>query len=441
MRFALSEIFVVSLAAPQVVVTGMAAYYDLLGAHAFGNFRTLMEAVTFNPMMGRFLTYLGNAKEDPATDASPDQNYARELMQLMTIGLVMLNQDGTPKLDSRGKTIPTYGSEDVAGLAKVFTGLSWYDPKPTDKSFRELSRREDSRWLPMIAYPKFHSTSEKRFLGVTIPASTVPDVAGDLKIALDTIFNHPNVGPFIGEQLIKRLVTSNPSPAYVARVAAVFNSNDNGVRGDLGSVVRAILLDPEARDMSAMTNPQFGKLREPILRFSHLLRGFNASTQSGRWDVGYTASSLMLAQGPLIAPSVFNFFTPDFAPANSRISKAGLTAPEFQIVDEITVAGYANKVYSTIASGTGGGNDVRLDMTEALTRADDPARMVNHVDYVLLNRTMSPGLRANLMEAVSSIVLPKPTATNKAKINKLKLNRARLAVYLTMVSTDFLIQR
>ncbi|MEN9874655.1 MAG: hypothetical protein RL186_1552, partial [Pseudomonadota bacterium] len=206
-QFALSEIFVISLAESSVDTRGAGAYYDMLGKNAFGNFRTLLEDVTLHPMMGRYLTYLGNIKEDPRTGRTPDENYAREVMQLMSIGLFELNADGTQKLDAAGNPIPTYDQDDISGLAKVLTGFSWYEIIPSRFNFGGRKRHDAALYTPMIAYNDYHSTASKTFLGTTIPASTTPDAMGDLKIALDTIFNHPNVGPFIGKQLIQRLVT------------------------------------------------------------------------------------------------------------------------------------------------------------------------------------------------------------------------------------------
>ncbi|MFN5270384.1 MAG: DUF1800 family protein, partial [Hyphomonadaceae bacterium] len=261
--FALSQIFVVSFANTRVTPRGMASYYDMLNRNAFGNYRTLLEDVALHPMMGIYLSHLGNQKENLATGQNPDQNFAREILQLMSIGLFELNLDGTPKRDASGNLIPTYSQDDIIGLSKVFTGISWQNPKPTANSFLGYEQTNASRfgpsWVsPMIFYPSFHSTSEKKFLGVTIPAASTPDTAGDLKVALDTIFNHPNVAPFISRQYIQRLVTSNPSPDYVRRVAQVFINNGQGVRGDLGAVVKAVLLDPEARNQPSDSDRAYG---------------------------------------------------------------------------------------------------------------------------------------------------------------------------------------
>jgi len=252
---------------------GEEGYYDLLGNDAFGNFRTLLNDVTLSPMMGQFLSMLGNDKGNATTD--PDENYAREVMQLFTIGLYQLNDDGTKKLDASGNPIPNYSNNDVMGLAAVFTGFSWGDPgNSSDTVWANCCLYVGSGFgediLPMQIYPSHHSTVEKDFLGVTIPASGSSDPAGDLKIALDTLFNHPNLPPFFCKQLIQHLVTSNPSPGYVSRVASVFQNDGTGVRGNMQAVITAILLDPEARDSATdFANPQYGKVREALLRYTN----------------------------------------------------------------------------------------------------------------------------------------------------------------------------
>jgi uncharacterized protein (DUF1800 family) len=441
-KFALSEIFVVSFADPVVDTRGMGSYYDMLGKNAFGNFRTLLEDVALHPMMGLYLTHLGNIKEDPVTGRTPDENFAREVMQLMSLGVFALNPDGTVQKDAAGNNIASYSANDITELAKVFTGFSWYSATPTNGTFAGGSRNNASYVTPMIAYPTFHSTSSKTFLSTTIPASTTVDAAGDLKIALDAIFNHPNVGPFIGKQLIQRLVTSNPSPAYVSRISAVFNNNGAGVRGDLGAVVRAILLDSEARSMTtAGIDPNFGKIREPVLRLSNLLRTFGATSTSGNWVIGSTSGSTALAQSPLAAPSVFNFFRPGYSPPNTRIGNAGLVAPEMQIVDEVTVAGYANSLQTVINTGIGTGNDVKATLTAEMAVASDAAALAERMNRLLLYGSMSAGLKQRIIDSVSGVAVPAATATNQATVDAALLNRAKLAIYMTMISPDYLVQR
>lgn len=440
-KFALSQIFVISFADPQMNVRGLGSYYDMLGRNAFGNFRQLLEDVTLHPMMGVYLTHIANQKEDPATGRSPDENFAREVMQLMSIGLFELNNDGTQKLDSSSNPIPTYTAADISNLAKVFTGFSWYAATPTNSTFAGGGRNDASFVTPMIAYPNFHSTSEKRFLGTVIPASATSDPAGDLKIALDTIFNHPNVGPFIGKQMIQRLVTSNPSPAYVNRVANVFNNNGSGVRGDMAAVVRAVLLDSEARNMSAGVDANFGKLREPIIRMTGLMRALNATSTNGLWPVGSTSASTSLGQSPMASPSVFNFFRPGYTPPNTKTGSLGLVAPEMQIVDEVTVAGYMNTMQTTVNTGIGTSSDVKLSYTKEMAVAADPAALVDRVDYLLTYGNMTSARRQQIIDAVTAITIPSGGTTTQAQIDAALLNRSKLAVYLTVVSPDYILQR
>ena len=441
MKLALSEIFVISLTDTNVDARGAASYYDMLGANAFGNFRTLLEQVSLHPMMGVYLTWLGNQKEDPATGRNPDENYAREVMQLMTIGLSQLNQDGSVKTDNSGRALPTYTADDISGLAKVFTGYSYFSTAPSNGTFRGGSKNVDATVRSMIAYPTFHSTSAKTFLGVTIPASPVANPSGDLKIALDTLFNHPNVGPFIGKQLIQRLVTSNPSPAYVSRVAGVFNNNGRGVRGDMAAVVRTILLDPEARGASNAADVNFGKVREPMIRVANWARAFGATSQSGEFLIPSTSANTSLSQSALTSPSVFNFFRPGYSPPNTRVGNAGLVAPEFQIVDEITVAGYLNTLQTTVDVGIGntvnGARDVRSAYTAEIALADDTGALADRIGLLLMNGKMPAALRARIVEATNAISLPASGTTRTTAL----LNRAKLAAYMTMASSDYLVQR
>jgi len=437
MKLALSEIFVISLLDPGIDARGAGAYYDMLGANAFGNFRTLLQQVSLHPMMGVYLTHLANQKEDPATGRNPDENFAREVMQLMTIGVNRLNPDGTVVTDGSGVPLPAYTPADISGLARVFTGMSWYSPTPTNNTFFGRNRDPDASVRPMIFYPAFHSTSTKTFLGTTVASA---DAATELSQALDVVFNHPNVGPFIGRQLIQRLVTSNPSPSYVRRVASVFDNNGAGVRGDLAAVVRAILFDAEARDMSAVSSSSFGKVREPMVRLVNWMRAFGATSVSGNWLITSTSSSLSLAQSALAATSVFNFFRPGYVPPNTRLGSAGLNAPEFQIVDEVTVAGYANTIQGAIGTGIGSGADVRSAYPAEVAVADDATQLIDRVNRLLLYGQMSPTLRTHITECVNSVAIP-GAGSSQTQIDTARLNRAKLAVYLTMISPEYLVQR
>lgn len=439
MKLALSEIFVVSFNDGAVDIRGASSYYDMLGANAFGNFRTLLENVALHPVMGVYLTWVGNQKEDPATGRNPDENFAREVMQLMTIGLYQLNLDGTLRLDGAGQPIPTYSAQDISGLAKVFTGYSYYAATPSTNTFRGLSKGSDATVRSMMPYPSFHSTSAKSFLGATIPASATADPSGDLKVALDTLFNHPNTGPFISRQLIQRLVTSNPTPGYVQRVATVFNNNGAGVRGDMAAVVRAILLDTEARNAGVASGVNYGKVREPVIRMANWARAFGATSTSGDWLIPSTSANTSLGQSPMTSPSVFNFFRPGYSPPNSRMGAAGLVAPELQIVDEVTIAGYLNTMQTTIDAGIGatvsGARDVRTLYPAETALANDPGALVDRTNLLLMNGAMSSRLRTRIVEAVGGIAVP---ATNPQAA---LLNRSKLAVYMTMASSEYLVQR
>jgi uncharacterized protein (DUF1800 family) len=445
-KFALSQIFVISLADSSINVRGAASYYDMLGADAFGNFRKLMDDVTYHPMMGVYLTYMSNQKEDAAGTRTPDQNYARELMQLMTIGLYKLNTDGTNQLDSSGNPIPTYSQSDILGLAKVFTGLAWYSPNPTTSTFNGGNKDPNATITPMIVYPQFHSTSQKDFLGVTISASTTVDTTGDIKRALDTIFDHPNVGPFIAFRLIQQLVTSNPTPAYVQRVATVFNNNGSGIRGDMTAVVTAVLNDAEARDMTNVSSASFGKLREPVVKLANWMRAFSVTSQSSNWLMTSTSANTSLGQSPLNSGSVFNFWRPGYAPPNTQLAAHNLLGPEFQGVDVITVAGYLNTMQSAIGNGIGStpsggsGPDIQSAYTSEVVIANDAAALVDRMNRLLLYGQMSSTLRQRILDAINSVAIPGGTAS-QAQINTALSNRTKIAVLLTMASPEYQAQR
>ena len=464
--FALSQIMVISFtdATLSNQPRGVSSYYDMLGENAFGNFRKLLEDVALHPMMGIYLTWLANQKEDAATGRVPDLNFAREITQLFTIGEWMLNPDGSYILDANGKPAAAYTGADLAGLAQVFTGFSWYaGPNLSDRTSRRYFGNDASLerdWRPMQAYNEyaantsFHSISPKTFLGVTIPAQTKPDSEGDLKIALDTLFNHPNVGPFIGKQLIQRTVTSNPSPAYVGRVSAAFNDNGSGVRGDMKAVWRAILLDPEARTVS--TAPSYGKLREPVVRLGNFMRAFNATSTSGRYTgIGLTDDpATSLNQTPVFAPTVFNFFRPGYVPTSKVITDAGLVAPEMQITHDVSVAGYMNFMRNIVTMSAT--RDIKQSYGAETALAGDPAALVERMNLLLFYGHMPEALRTQIVAAVGSRTVPAPTypvstapaasaplpePTNQAAIDQAKLDRVYLAVFLSMASPDYLIQK
>jgi uncharacterized protein (DUF1800 family) len=338
---ALSEILVVSDQDDDLGnVEGIAAYMDILARNAFGNFRTLLEEVTLSPSMGVYLDMRSSDREDPETGRKANENFARELLQLFSIGLYRLHPDGTLQLDVEGLPIPTYDQAVVEGFAKVFTGWTF-----ADQNLSEEWRFywPEPRWrVPMEPWYDHHSTSSKQLLdGLVLGGTAPPEV--ELDQALDVVFQHPNVGPFICRQLIQRLVSSNPSSGYVYRCGNAFANNGAGVRGDLRAVVRAILLDWEARAPEARDQPGFGHVREPMVRFVHLLRSLRAQPPSdGRFRYYWGGSAEWgLNQQPLSAPTVFNFFDPNYQQPGP-IANAGLAAPELQIVNETSVFGTAN---------------------------------------------------------------------------------------------------
>ncbi|MGH6623868.1 MAG: DUF1800 domain-containing protein, partial [Burkholderiaceae bacterium] len=426
--FALSQILVTSAAdtALQDSPHTMASYLDTLATHAFGNYRDLLDAATKHPAMGQYLTALGNRGDGTRI---PDENYAREVMQLFTIGLVELNVDGTPKLVNNAP-VDTYTMDDIRGLAKVFTGWGWGNtgtPNPVNGRFTGNNPSDPlRRTIPMQFYPQYHSALEKTFLGRTITAGTPGPEA--MKTALDTLFNHPNMGPFLATRLIQRMVTSNPSPAYVGRVATVFNNNGQGVRGDMKAVVRAVLFDVEA--VTPGTTASSGKLREPVLRVAAWMRAFGATSTSGNFRLGVLDNQLY--QTPLRAPTVFNFFRPGYVPPNSSLDVADLLAPEFQITHEISVAAYANYVQGAIPNGIGTANDIKADYTAINAIADNADQLVARVNLMLAHDSLSAATVTSIRDAVNAIPI---TATNARQ------NRTNLALYMAMTSPEFLVQK
>lgn len=444
---ALSEYFVVSITPLAVTwpASAVGEYWDILSRNAFGNFRDLLEEITLCPAMGLYLNTRGNRKADPTTGRVPDENYGREIMQLFTIGLFELNPDGTLKL-SGGEPIETYGNDDVTGIAKVFTGYDFdfadatYTldfggsyPVPDASVSRVPMTADASRWQ----YPSsqsFHSEEEKQFLGLTIPAGTGP--VDSLRLALDHLFSHPNVGPFFSKQMIQKLVTSNPSPAYVQRVAAIFDDNGQGQRGDLGAVYKAILLDDEALDPDNATSSTFGKLREPMLRYIQLARTFGAGTISGRWEVtNQVDPATRLGQSPLRSPTVFNFFRPSYFPPNTQIAGQGLLAPEFQLVNDTTVASCVNFFERVVPGGQYPMADVTFDYSAESALAADPAALLNRLDLLLTGNQLTSATRDTILGAINSVSIS--SASDTANL----LRRVYIAVLLILVSPDYLIQK
>ncbi|MBY0368366.1 MAG: DUF1800 domain-containing protein [Burkholderiaceae bacterium] len=416
---ALTEIFVISTNGLPIAWRGfaVAAYLDMLERRAFGTYRDLLEAVSLSNGMGAYLNMRGNLKEDPKTGRVPDENYAREVMQLLSIGLYQLNADGSVKLDAGGKPLETYTQTNITDLARVLTGWDADSASATDPAFLKK---------PMVNNPARFSPGAKKVLNVDVPATA--DGPGALKIALDTLAAHPNVGPFIGRQLIQRLVTSNPSPAYVARISAVWADNGSGVRGDLKAVVRAILLDTEARTVP--TGAGAGKLREPVLRFLQWGRTFGVTSATGLWNIGDTTNPAnRLGQSPLRSPTVFNFFRPGYVPPSSQLGSRAVTAPEFQLCNESTVAGYLNFMQGAIANGVG---EVKPSYTAELALAGDAPGLVAN----LALRLGGGGISAATQSVISTAV-----ATIAATTDAGKLSRVQASILMLMACPEYQIQK
>lgn len=429
MAFALGQIVVISNIAPDLRPYAMSSYMDMLNRHAFGNYRDLLRAVALHPAMGYYLNMVNSERDNAETGAHPNENFAREVLQLFSVGLVKLNQDGSQQVDGAGRPVPTYDEAVVQGFAKAFTGWSFANAT----RFGKADESADEAWVaPMKPFADRHSPESKLLLdGVTLPAGQSPEK--DLDDAISNIFNHPNVGPFVGRQLIQRLVTSNPSPAYIARVTAVFNDNGAGVRGDLRAVVSAILLDAEARAPVAST--RYGKQREPVIRFANFLRAFNARSASGRNAIHYLEDADNgLGQSPLLAPSVFNFFSPNFRPAGA-IAQAGLVAPEFQITTETTVVGGLNFFAQLFNQGGygWGENELRLDLEPLKALAASPDALIAELNALFFNQGMSARLQARMKTMLSAITSADPARQAS--------RRVRAALTLTSLSPEFVIQK
>jgi len=462
--FALSEILVASNFGGEVltdVPEGIGYYMDLLSQNAFGNYRDLLEAVTYAPAMGHYLTYMGNKKADPVTGRKPDENYAREIMQLFSLGLIQLNKDGTPLLGTDGNPIEVYNNNDITGLAKVFTGLNaalLEDGEVTIEGFL----------VPMAVYEQDHSSAEKTFLGTTIPANT--PAAQSISMALDHIMQHPNVAPFIGRQLIQRLVTSNPSPSYIERVSTAFDQGmyqlPNGVSvgdgrlGDLKATIAAVLFDAEARSLVSADSDGFGKLREPVLIFTQWARAFNVANIEPEfmgilWD---TSGFEALSQHPYRSKSVFNFFRPGFVAPGTQSGAAGMTVPELQLLTASSIPGYVNFMHYMIQAEKFEEDFVELDdefmeemidlnadryydafvpdYSAEINLANQPAALVDRLDLLLAANRLKPATKTRISNTISLIPM-----NDDGSFLFGPDQRVKLAILMTISSPDYLIQR
>jgi uncharacterized protein (DUF1800 family) len=448
--FALSEILVASDRPEQLAVEqpGMANFYDLFEKHAFGNYRNLLLDVALHPVMGIYLSHLGNQKANTGANIFPDENFAREIMQLFSIGLWQLNPDCTRKLDAQGQPIPTYNNSDITELARVFTGLSFGNNTDFALWPRDFT-------VSMKGWDAYHDLGPKTLVGgLQLPARTASAgntgtaTLADVTAAVDNLFNHPNVGPFIAYRLIQRFVTSNPSPAYVGRVTAAFADNGSGGRGDMKAVIKAILLDPEARDPAMMSQPTWGRLREPFLRCVNLAHAFNATSTSGYYLLDqFTLAHL---EDPMNSPTVFNFFLPAHIPSGP-MEQLGLAGPEFQIINAASAVSGANYFWDHILGdlqywGAGNANfAVRLNLDPELamvTSGDinasvpsgelDPDPLLHRLDLVLTGGTLSPQQFQIIRQAMLQI------GTGTWQWHR---ERLRMAIYLITTSAEFNVQR
>ena len=452
LAYALSQIMVISMVDGTVGDNprAVAAYLDLLGEKGFGTYRALLESVSRHPMMGVYLSHLRNQKADAATGRVPDENYAREVMQLFSIGLVELNEDGSLRTGTGGAALETYSPADISGLARVFTGWSYACPdwlanncffSGTNNGNTDLDRT----FKPMLGYPQYHSSESKVFLGTTVAAQGTADPTASLTAALDRLNSHPNVGPFIGRQLIQRFVTSNPSPAYVSAVARAFADNGSGLRGDLKAVVKAVLMNPEARRL----NDSSGKVREPVLRLAAFLRAFPHVSDTGAYKVGSTDNpGTQLGQSPLRSPSVFNFYRPGFVPPGTQTAARGLVAPELQIASETSAAGYVNYMRDNLSAGVGISNgapfnrrDLQAAYSAELALAADANALVDRILSRLTYGSGGAALKAEIAGAVNSIAIPALNAggTNQAAIDTAKRTRVNTAILLTLAAPEFVV--
>lgn len=421
--FALSQIFVVSDNVDELNIypNALSGYNDVLLRNAFGNFRVLLKEVALHPAMGVFLSHLNNRKADAVANTFPDENFAREVMQLFSIGLFELNPNGTQKTDSANNSIPTYNNQDIREFAKIFTGLSWGGEGAT------FGKEEPDFSVPMQMFEGEHEPGSKLLLnGQVVPAGQSGDQ--DIDSAIDNLFQHPNVGPFIGRQLIQRLVTSNPTPAYIERVSNAFANNGNGVRGDMQAVLRAILFDDEAQGVGAPD--YFGRVREPVLRYASVLRQFGANSDDGFIaEIGYRLQFLG-KQHPFSSPSVFNFYLPDHSPQGA-LAEQGLVAPELQIMTSAAIINMSNVFDLMFLSETPTEApeplaSTRLDFSDYVEVAGDVDALLDRLDIVVTAGTLSVETRS----VVASILNDIPDIEF----------RTQMAIYLVLISPDALVQ-
>jgi len=428
--FALSQIVVVSRrdANLEEKPEAMTNYYDMLVRNSFGNYGKLLQDVAMHPAMGWYLSHAGNQKADPSIPRYPDENFARELMQLFSIGLWELNPDGSRKRDAQGEPIPTYDNTGITEMARVFTGLYYTAPY----GWGGGGWADEQFTLPLVMYADRHDFGVKHLPGgFVVPAREPSEQNGmlDIQDAVDAIFRHPNTPPFVSRQLIQFLITDNPSPAYIHRIQDVFVDDGTGTRGNLAAVVKAILLDPEARSLPV--SPTAGKVREPVIRTMHLGRIFHLAEAHPdfvwwNWQENYYGHS---KQEPMNSPSVFNFYTPVYQ-APGDIRNAGLVSPGFQIIDTYSAISFPNLTWKFLHEGIGAAWQwtYPLDYHSVLPLADNPAALVDHMNLLVCAGSMTTRTRGIILNAIAPATL---TAHD----------RVALAVWLAMTSPEGTIQR
>lgn len=445
--FALSELLVISkFSSFSNEPYAFASYYDIFFNHAFGNYRDILQEVTYSPAMGVYLTYLNNPKANTILNVFPDENYARELMQLFTIGLYELNNDGSVKVDNENDPIPSFDNDDIIEFAKVFTGLTWGDQ---DQWGRQNVGRDSSYMSDMIMWNEYHEPGTKNLLNnFSTSNSTEVDGDADISEALDNLFDHPNTGPFVSKFLIQRLVTSNPPLDYVDRVAAVFNDDGAGNRGDMKAVIKAILLDPTAKSCASADDPTFGKLSEPFIRYMQINKAFDNASMSGNHRNDLLYPQRFFDQAPFTSPSVFNFFQSDFQP-NGPVDQNDLVAPEFQITNAKSFVGYINGLWRWVIEQNPA-NEVSLYNQEPDEDYEDEIGELDFSDETLLADDIHLHIlldRLNLLLAQGRL----SASTIQTIIDTVKefeaedeedlAYRARLAVYLVMSSPEYLVKK
>ncbi len=448
----------------------LSSYYDILLKNSFGNYRSLLDSITYSPTMAVYLTYMNNHATANVNGAMvfPDENYAREIMQLFSIGLYQLNPNGTEIKDSNGQPLPTYNNNDIAGLAKVFTGLSWHDSQYLgDRMNFEQDYTKRLKFFPLDSSDAIlrpwrtnptitngHEPGGKTFLGTTIGAGRTPQQGeADIQDALNVIFNHPNVGPFLARRLIQRLVSSNPSPAYIARVAAKFANNGAGIRGDMKAVIKAILLDPEARECNPQSIASTGMLREPFVRYLNLMKGAQLSSPTNTYRNVMNYVYEQTNQRPLNANTVFNFFSPDYIP-DGPLKNQGKYGPEFQLLNSQTLTGYLNGLSNWLVNdnpiqywGYFGNETYKPEEEPGFNfEADYPLasnknlpQLLDKYNLILAHGSLSQKNLNTIRYAIEN--MPYANEYNNEPNEDYIDRRIRLAIFLIMSSPDYLINR